>query len=252
MCAIPAHQEGRSYVVPDRGPGCGGRGSVGHETLRAGRDEPREPVTACGRTALTVRLASMSPAGVHTAGESCGEQDELAYGKTVWSWPSLLRSSLAEALPSQPVRLRRQSAGDGDKRNSSPGRARHKPSTHCAGKAGRFRLHLYAAVQFPDASRAQRTAGASRHPVFPAPSCRKRGEEMRQSSGETRREIASVCVGERCRAEAYVQYVARPPDRSKTAPVENEHSSEASQATSAATSSGRPARPSGIFASTFR
>ena len=26
--------------------------------------------------------------------------------------------------------------------NSSPGRARHKPSNHCAGKAGRFRLHL--------------------------------------------------------------------------------------------------------------
>ena len=26
--------------------------------------------------------------------------------------------------------------------NSSPGRARHKPSDHCAGKAGRFRLHL--------------------------------------------------------------------------------------------------------------
>ena len=29
-----------------------------------------------------------------------------------------------------------QSAGDGGKTNSSPGRARHKPSNHCAGKAG--------------------------------------------------------------------------------------------------------------------
>src|SRR6516164_7073839 len=34
------------------------------------------------------------------------------------------------------------SRSDGGKTNSSPGRARHKPSTHCAGKAGRFRLHL--------------------------------------------------------------------------------------------------------------
>ena len=32
--------------------------------------------------------------------------------------------------------ISRQFAGDGGKRNSSPGRARYKPSTHCAGKAG--------------------------------------------------------------------------------------------------------------------
>ena len=43
------------------------------------------------------------------------------------------------------------------------------------------------------------------------------------------------------------QYVARPPDRSNTAPVENEHSSLASQQTSAAISSTVPKRPIGIF-----
>lgn len=43
------------------------------------------------------------------------------------------------------------------------------------------------------------------------------------------------------------QYVARPPETSNTAPVEKEHSSEASQATNAATSSARPTRPIGIF-----
>jgi hypothetical protein len=46
------------------------------------------------------------------------------------------------------------------------------------------------------------------------------------------------------------QYVARPPDKSNVAPVENEHSSDASQAIMDATSSGRPGRPSGIFAIT--
>src|SRR5512137_1715562 len=43
------------------------------------------------------------------------------------------------------------------------------------------------------------------------------------------------------------QYVARPPERSNTAPVENEHSSLASQQTIAAISSTPPKRPSGIF-----
>src|SRR5439155_11164729 len=47
------------------------------------------------------------------------------------------------------------------------------------------------------------------------------------------------------------QYVARPPERSYTAPVENEHSSEDSHATSAATSSGLPTRPIGIFATSM-
>ncbi len=43
------------------------------------------------------------------------------------------------------------------------------------------------------------------------------------------------------------QYVARPPDRSKTPPVENVHSSEANQLTRLATSSIWPKRPIGIF-----
>jgi hypothetical protein len=45
------------------------------------------------------------------------------------------------------------------------------------------------------------------------------------------------------------QYVARPPDRSNTAPVLNEHSGELSQATIAAISSAVPNRPMGIFES---
>ena len=33
--------------------GCGGRGSVGRESFRAGRIALREPKTSCGRTALS-------------------------------------------------------------------------------------------------------------------------------------------------------------------------------------------------------
>ena len=43
------------------------------------------------------------------------------------------------------------------------------------------------------------------------------------------------------------QYVARPPEMSNTAPVENEHSADAQQATSAAISSTSTKRPRGIF-----
>ena len=46
---------------------------------------------------------------------------------------------------------------------------------------------------------------------------------------------------------AIPQYVARPPETSNTAPVENEHSELASQHTSAATSSIVPNRPIGIL-----
>jgi hypothetical protein len=47
----------------------------------------------------------------------------------------------------QPDRLSHQAGSDGGKTNSSPGRARHKPSNHCAGNAGVLRLYLYARVR---------------------------------------------------------------------------------------------------------
>ena len=52
----------------------------------------------------------------------------------------------------------------------SPGRARHKPSTHCAGKAGCLASPVCRCAASWCATVAQWTAGASRHPAFPAPS----------------------------------------------------------------------------------
>src|SRR6185369_3559397 len=54
--------------------------------------------------------------------------DEIAaaYGKVVWSW----RRDRGVHPP------RRCGVGNGDKKRRSPGRARRKPSNHCAGKAG--------------------------------------------------------------------------------------------------------------------
>ena len=76
---------------------------------------------------------------------------------------------LAEANRIQPGSLGRQSGIDGGKRNSSPGRARHKPSNHCAGKAGCSPLDLYARVR-TSLCHCTRDRGCSAHPVFPAPS----------------------------------------------------------------------------------
>ena len=50
-------------------------------------------------------------------------------------------------------------------------------------------LHLYAAVQISYCNFAQWTAGASRRPVFPAPSFTG-GKATKQSSGEMSRERA--------------------------------------------------------------
>ena len=70
-----------------------------------------------------------------------------AYGKTVWSWHPLLVSSSRKACRPNRARTCRSFADDGDKTNSSPGRARHKPSNHCAGKVGCPGCYLYARVR---------------------------------------------------------------------------------------------------------
>jgi len=69
----------------------------------------------------------------------------------------------------RPDRLSHQAGSDGGKTNSSPGRARHKPSDHCAGNAGVLRLYLYARVRLYSIS-CTRDRGCSKHPAFPAPS----------------------------------------------------------------------------------
>ena len=60
-------------------------------------------------------------------------------------------------------------AGDGVKQARSPGRARYKPSNHCAGNVGLPPLNLYARVRF-FAQFCTRDRGCSAHPAFPAPS----------------------------------------------------------------------------------
>ncbi|KAH2775746.1 hypothetical protein KXW38_001136, partial [Aspergillus fumigatus] len=94
-----------------------------------------------------------------------------AYGKIVWSRrPRYCASSLREDC------------------NAPRGEHDISRQTIAQGRP-RVRLHLYAAVRFfLRVQFAQRTAGAGRHPVFPAPSWLKRAR-LEQASGEQRREM---------------------------------------------------------------
>ena len=62
-----------------------------------------------------------------------------------------------------------QAGSDGGKRNSSPGRARHKPSNHCAGNAGLLDCTCML-VCASLCALCTRDRGCSKHPAFPAPS----------------------------------------------------------------------------------
>jgi hypothetical protein len=95
--------EGRIRIVTYVGMRCGGRGSVGRERNRR----------------ADFKSVSEPPAR-RTNGAD-------AYGKTVWSWHPLLVSSRRRFSQARPGPQNLQSADDGDKTNSSPGRARHKP-----------------------------------------------------------------------------------------------------------------------------
>ena len=159
----PGPRRGAIVRRNERGSGCGGRGCVGHAKAGPGRDEPREVVLrADERRQRLAKPFGRSRVKLRTA-KPCGP-DRRCYGQALRRWigaqPGLRPSSIRKATVT--------------KRNSSPGRARHKPSTHCAGKAECSASPVCCCAVSLRYIFAQRTAGASRHPVFPAPSSQRR------------------------------------------------------------------------------
>jgi hypothetical protein len=173
---IPVHQEGRSYVVTICEPGCGGRGSAGHEKARTGRIALRESLPSCGRTALRVRLASILPAkstrpsrhGRRTlrrigrasrTAKPCGP-GRRCYGQALRrrtpAQPGGTAPSIREVTETRGIRLR------GERGISRQTTAQGRPGV---------RLHLwFSRCERLSTQSAQRAMGAGRHPVFPAPS----------------------------------------------------------------------------------
>jgi len=93
----------------------------------------------------------------------------------LWALDETLRRTVkscgpgAATLASIPAGLCWQ--GNGGKKGRSPGRARSKPSNHCAGKAGLTWLYLSNPCA-PSTTHCTRCCGCRRHPAFPAPSLR--------------------------------------------------------------------------------
>ena len=180
----PGPRRGAIVRRNERGSGCGGRGCVGHAKAGPGRDEPREVVLrADERRQRLAKPFGRSGVKLRTA-KPCGP-DRRCYGQ------ALRRCFQARPGP----RGIANSRGDGGQKELGSGESAHTPSTHRAGKAGCFPAHLLSRLRICVCKFfAQRIMGASRHPVFPAPSSLREGQGNEQNSGATCRENADLCV----------------------------------------------------------
>ncbi len=116
--------EGRVMIVTNVGMRCGGRGSVGCARNRGAAFGRVSDQPAHGRTMLL--RSRQRVAGCAHAGKASWRR-LFAYGEAVWSWRPLLASSWRRCCEPNRDRTRKEFANDGDKTNSSPGRARSKP-----------------------------------------------------------------------------------------------------------------------------
>ena len=84
--------------------------------------------------------------------------------------------------------------GNGGKRGRSPGRARSKPSNHCAGKAGMSWLYLSNPCAFllPHCTRC---CGCRRRPAFSAPSSRREQTKSQAPDENESRECEAASCG---------------------------------------------------------
>ncbi|MET4173887.1 hypothetical protein ABIB99_004987 [Bradyrhizobium sp. LA6.1] len=166
LSAVPAREEGRSYVVTNVGRGAVDAAVPGTRRQDQGEMNLVRALTACGTDGACVRRSPW----VELDGCVRRKRVVLTVVATV---------SLAEMdRDSTGFRGIANSRGDGGQKELGSGESAHKPSDHRAGKAGCFsgppvsRLRICVCKFL-----AQRIMGVSRHPAFPAPSSRKRTKE---------------------------------------------------------------------------
>jgi hypothetical protein len=137
VSAIPAHQEGRSCGRHVREPGLRWTRQRRHEMGRAGRVVPVSSNPACGRAALPGFVSPCKfPASstgleiLRRHGGPCVRQNRvvLAVVATVKPFEDAREPNRADGIVNS-------NGEGGQKESSAPGRARHKPSDHRAGKA---------------------------------------------------------------------------------------------------------------------
>ena len=172
----PGPRRGAIVRRNERGSGCGGRGCVRHEEAGPGRDEPREVGFACRRTAPTSGEATRGKpdvSGEAPRGEagSCVRQNHVVLTVVATVKPC------GDGSGSTGFGDIVNSRGDGGQKELGSGESRHKPSNHRAGKAECSASPVCCCAVSLRYIFAQRTAGARRHPVFPAPSSQRRAKE---------------------------------------------------------------------------
>jgi len=123
---------GDRVVVLIASRACGGRGSVGREGCGQGGVVPGELAAARGRTALLGFVSSVSFRRCRRSWENCGEMAGRACGPGRRCYGQALANAALASTGAVPVTFARVREA---RRNSAPGRARHKPSDHRAGKA---------------------------------------------------------------------------------------------------------------------
>jgi hypothetical protein len=116
--------EGRIASRHGRGMGCGGRGSVGAiGDRRAGSSCER---AAGARTnGVASVLAKASTDGYQARRSLLAKTGRVRQNRVVLVSVAGAKLSVVKSI--QPDPIRHQAGSDGDKTNSSPGRARHKP-----------------------------------------------------------------------------------------------------------------------------
>ena len=128
---------GDRVVVMFASRACGGRGSVGRERSGAGRIALREPLASRGRTALPGFVSSASFRLRRQGRENCGRNGGVVRtAKPCGPGRRCYGQALANAAVASTGAVPVTFAGAREaRRNSAPGRARHKSSDHRAGKA---------------------------------------------------------------------------------------------------------------------
>ena len=164
-----------------------------HEMGRAGRVVPVSPGPACERTALLSSSRQHSCSACAHCGKTLWRQANARTAKPCRPGRRCYGQATAKmrASPTRQTASSIRGAREA-RRKSAPGRARHKPSDHRAGKAV---CSASPVCRCAFSMRFMRTAdrGCQSAPGLPCALCFW-GREMKQSSGEISREDAQVCL----------------------------------------------------------
>ena len=160
--------------------------------LRQNNPTGKTPLNMSGKSALSACPVSPDERGGSRSSRTCGGMRWTRWRRQTNAACCVRRSRVVLTSQWLASSLRSHPQATETTKPDSPGRARYKPSNHCAGKAGLPPLNLYARVRF-FRTYCTRDRGCSAHPVFPAPSCFRRAG-VEQNSGKSCRENADACL----------------------------------------------------------